>query len=123
MNKSQVLSDITVKVAELNEQVAKAKADEKSCGRIKRQARALNVVAELIELYAPDEFKLTLEKELQAMIKPTKGHTDIEVNEGDNFIQLAMVKYRDLHNIVERLTKQADKKGLILNGNGVYVKK
>lgn len=125
MNKFEMLKAIEGKVMALDAQVAATKeADkDKSVGRLKRQSRALKVIRELITKWCPDEFQLDLEDDLLAMIEARKGKTLIEVHEGDSYIELITVKYPDVRDIVAKINKQMEHKGLVLDGaTGLIIK-
>lgn len=125
MNKLETLKAIEGKVMALDAQVAAAKeADkDKSVGRLKRQSRALKVISELITKWCPDEFKLDLEDDLLAMIEARKGKTLIKVHEGDSYLELCSVKYPDVIDIVTKINKQMEHKGLVLDGaTGLIIK-
>lgn len=117
MNKSTTLSAISQKVAELEAQVTGNKEEDKSVGRLKRQARALKVCAALIDAYAPEDFSIgALDTELSAMITPKKGkEIIIDVNEGDNVLQVleANQNIKDAYN---RILKTCARKGLKIVG-------
>lgn len=124
MVKANVLVAISQRVAELDAQVAKSKAEEKSVGRIKRQTRALKVIADLIQLYAPDEFMLTglLNGELEAMINPSKGQKMVfEMKEGDSILDL-LDRYEHVKDAYKRILAQADSMGLKLVGSTLVKK-
>lgn len=125
MNKFETLKAIEGKVMALDAQVAEVKSadKDKSVGRLKRQSRALKVISELITKWCPDEFKLDLEDDLLAMIEARKGKTLIEVHEGDSYIELITVKYSDVRDIVTKINKQMEHKGLVLDGaTGLIIK-
>ena len=124
MVKANVLVAISQRVAELDAQVTKSKAEEKSVGRSKRQARALKVIADLIQLYAPDEFMLTglLNGELEAMINPSNGQKFVfEMKEGDSILDL-LDKYEHVKDAYKRMMTQADAMGLKLVGSTLVKK-
>ena len=66
---------------------------------------------------------MDLEDDLLAMIEARKGKTLIEVHEGDSYIELITVKYPDVRDIVAKINKQMEHKGLVLDGaTGLIIK-
>lgn len=104
MVKAIVLDAISQKVAELDAQVVADKAAGKSVGRNKRSARALRVIASLIDDFVTtDEFTFSGEDALQQMIDCKKGkRTVLQINRGDKLIDL-LNKYGTVPNIYAKI--------------------
>ena len=122
MNKSTTWVAISQKIAELDAQIAGNNKEDKSVGRLKRQARALRVISALME-YAPEDFSLgaSLDKDLDDMITPKKGKKIVfDIKEGDSVIEL-LDKYKDVKDGYHRILAQAEQMGLKMVG-GILTK-
>ena len=123
---SEWAAEITAKVVELETQVMKNKTDEKSVGRLKRQARALRVVLDIMEHNVEGDVVMSPEAEddLRAMISPKKGKSTVVVHEGDSLLILATSVYANVPDVMAKINRAADKAGLILDGStGLYIRK
>lgn len=100
MIKSNVLVAISEKVAVLEAQIAADKEAGKSIGRTKRSARALKVIASLIDDFVTtEEFTFSGEDDLMQMIDCKKGHrTVLQINRGDKLMDI-LTKYANVPNI------------------------
>lgn len=115
--KAELLGEIVQKISELDAQMAEAKSEEKSIGRIRRKARALRVVESLVSTFAPDEFTFDLEDEMLQMLECKKGKKIVfNIKEGDDIIQ-KMDEYSQVKDVYRRILAQADKIGLKLVGS------
>ena len=113
MVKAVVLDAISVKVAELAQQIEEAEKANKSVGRLKRSSRALVVISDLIEEFVDtEEFTFTSESDLQQMIDCKKGkRLDLGIKAGDKVMDL-LQKYADVKDIYGKIQKECEKKGL-----------
>lgn len=113
MNKAQVLEAISVKVAELAQQIDEAQKADKSVGRLKRSSRALVVISDLIEEFVDeDEFTFKSEADLIQMIDCKQGkRLDLGIKPGDKLMDL-LAKYGDIKDIYSKIQKECERKGL-----------
>lgn len=112
MNKFDTLERVMDTVETLKAEVAAAKDAGKSIGRLQRKAKLLNIIGELIEAYAPEEFELKTAGDLEQALNPKKGKKVVlEVNKGDKLMDL-LNKYADVKDVYARIQKTCAEKGL-----------
>lgn len=115
MDKTQLLVAIATKSEDLRAQAREADAAGKSSGKIKRNARALEVIESLIETYCEDteDIDFPLLSELQQMIDCKKGRSGVklEVHEGDTLMEL-LNKYSSVKDVYSKIKTACDQQGL-----------
>lgn len=112
---NDVRSALESKISALETQVSANAAEDKSVGKLKRQARALKVIYGLINQYVTeDEMELgdNLETELTQMIDCKKGKSvTLIVHEGDLLGDL-LEKYGNIKDVYHKLQKRCEELGL-----------
>lgn len=114
MDKITLVDSIESKVAALKQQAAEADAAGKSSGKIKRNARALEVIQSLIETYVlEDDVDFEMLPELQQMIDCKKGRSGVrmEIHEGDTLMEL-LEKYGSVKDVYNKIKTACDAQGL-----------
>lgn len=114
MDKTQLLVAMATKSEELRAQAREADAAGKSSGKIKRNARALEVIQSLIDTYVlEDDVDFPLLPELQQMIDCKKGRSGVrlEVHEGDTLMEL-LNKYNEVKDVYHKIQTACAQQGL-----------
>lgn len=114
MDKITLVEAINTKAAALKQQAAEADAAGKSSGKIKRSARALEVIHSLIDTYVlEDDVDFEMLPELQQMIDCKKGRSGVrlEVHEGDTLIEL-LNKYSSVKDVYNKIKTACEQQGL-----------
>lgn len=112
---NEALKALEAKIAVLEADILAAEKEDKSSGKLKRQARALKVIKQLINDYIDeDDFELgnNMEDELLQMINCKKGkRVLLEVHEGDKLGDL-LEKYSTVQDIYRKLQDRCKELGL-----------
>ena len=130
MNKMNAISAITVKVDELNKEIAEIKADmslakmtrSTQASARRRDIRALSLIAELVMNAPSDELDLSVDAQeaFEAMTAArgsrNGGATTIVVRSGDNIVTL-LNAYKDVKDVWSKIMKAAEKAGLAYDGS------
>ena len=112
---NEALKALEAKIASLEADILAAEKEDKSSGKLKRQARALKVIKQLINDYIDeDDFELgnNMEDELLQMINCKKGkRVLLEVHAGDKLGDL-LEKYSTVKDIYRKLQDRCNELGL-----------